>query len=822
MKKIAAIAIALLMSMQLFAYTDYTGLQKLVLKFYSYQRAGLATGSANNANPGFTDASHKGDSYNGSPLDGGWYDAGDYIKFGMNMSYSVYCLLKGYDVFPSGYSPATGIPDVLTEAKFATDYFMKAVIDENTVVLDVGLAQEEHATWGVVNASGRTGSKILLCSGADIPATYAACLALMGTLYKKYDAAYADKCIAKAKVAFSFAKKKYDAGQSNWYSTAQLKSGAALYDYSKNNGVYTRQINDRIVAAGVELYRATNGADPMYKTWAQKTIGDNFNCMGYAFIGPLAAFEVWRQGLGGAGSLASNVSFVESKVKTTGFYNKVYQNSDWGTARDIGTAAFEYGLAYVITGDQTARDLYLKRVKDHIDWITGTNTKSQSFIIGVGNGPTNIHYRTTRNGPQGGVVSGPNGAGDWGDDGSAEHCEVAVDYNAGLVGALAFLNAITDPGDGVTISSAFTATPKKGIDFTKGSVAFTATFSKSVACTITIVGAQGKKTITKTGTSLNETWDGSADAGSFLSGEAVSASLKVGATIVAYDILKSTALQLAITNTKKAAVKGTVVDNFEDSNLANLVGGNWVKFGTKTGLSGTSADTATDNGSKVLKVTGTVSTSDNKNWAGVKATFNADGSAKDIGSIKSVGFDLRAAKNMDITVELEQSTITDGAYYQVVVPVRTASNRYSFAIGDFKQPEWKTSAKTLDLTKISALRFTMYDSTSRTSFYVDTVTMEGLTPSSVLAKNLTQLRSAFTPIVIGGALMYSVSQDIKGIVDLAIYNVAGKVVMKQSITTSSGKTISIPLSNLPAGMYTVCNSVNGTPVGNKFKFIHTK
>ena len=96
MKKITAFAIALLAATQLFALSDSENstLHNLLIKFYGYQRAGLKTGSCYNRNSGFTNASHNGDNLSGSPLDGGWYDAGDYIKFGMNLSYSVYCLLK--------------------------------------------------------------------------------------------------------------------------------------------------------------------------------------------------------------------------------------------------------------------------------------------------------------------------------------------------------------------------------------------------------------------------------------------------------------------------------------------------------------------------------------------------------------------------------------------------------------------------------------------------------------------------------------------------------------------------------------------------------
>src|SRR5690554_783502 len=107
---------------------------------------------------------HKVDYFTGSLLDVVRYVAGMYIKLGMPLSYTVYCLLKGYDIWPSSYEDnysmsydsADGIPDILNEVKFATDYLMKAVINENTVILDVGNGADEHnQPWNSVpNSSG--------------------------------------------------------------------------------------------------------------------------------------------------------------------------------------------------------------------------------------------------------------------------------------------------------------------------------------------------------------------------------------------------------------------------------------------------------------------------------------------------------------------------------------------------------------------------------------------------------------------------------------------------------------------------------------------
>ncbi|MBD3242645.1 MAG: hypothetical protein GF331_18790, partial [Chitinivibrionales bacterium] len=182
---------------------DYAGLHDRLLDFYSFQRAG--TNGYNPHNPFYTRTPypHAGDSHGSNALDGGWYDAGDFVKFGLNLGFSAYCLLKGYDVFPGAYDDRDswsrsgtpdGIPDVLGQVKVATDYLLKAVIDENTVVRDVGEGNSDHQVW----ASGydhHQSRQVFLAEGADIPGMYAASLALMSMLYASYDAAYASSCL---------------------------------------------------------------------------------------------------------------------------------------------------------------------------------------------------------------------------------------------------------------------------------------------------------------------------------------------------------------------------------------------------------------------------------------------------------------------------------------------------------------------------------------------------------------------------------------------------------------------------------------------------
>jgi hypothetical protein len=460
----------------------------------------------------------------------------------------------------------------------------------------------------------------------------------------------------------------------------------------------------------------------------------------------------------------------------------------------------------------------LNRVKNHVGWVAGSfGQQKRNYVTKWGTGyPTNIHYRPNSSGPEGGVVTGPDGEGKWSDDGTADHCEVALDFNAGIVGAVAFLKTVNSPGGAdIRVSSAFSAAPTASVDFTSQTVKFSATFSKSVACTIKISGGFGSKVIAKTGTSLNETWDGSADRGFFISGESVTAKVVVDGAISAIDIAKAKGLTISIAKAKKLQKTDNdkLVDDFEDADKTNALGGQWLGCGWAEGGFATQTVVGFDsmNGTKCLKATCNVPSSDPAVYAGIKSTFKADGSVKPIGGAKSILFDMKASKEANARVELVQPSIADTAYWGIEIPVTTLPNTYRVNIADFRQPSWKTADKPLERDKLTALRFVVYDSTSTINLFLDNVYVENLN-SAARSGERPATPFSIKPVFTGGALHYRASSPF----DLTLRDIAGKVVMRRAIDGTEGETV-VSLMRLPAGAFFAEHSINGTNLGSPVK-----
>lgn len=805
---------------------NWEDMQKKTIRFFRYQRAGLKGEQCHN--PYYESITsnwpHQNDSYNGNDLSGGWYDAGDFVKFGLPFSSSVYILLKGYDVFPNAYSDhdswdkfdvKDGIPDILNEVKFATDYIIKAVINNNTVVYDIGDGDADHTCplngcGGPTNSSSVGNRPVRLADGADVPGLYAASLALMSQLYRKYDSTYADLCLKKAKEAYQAGWAKRSKGVSSQYGE--------FYHSSKTPSGFIW--HDKMMAGAIELYRVTKDQQYLDNLNILRENTDvMFNNIGYTNVAPLVSFELWRQFQEQPGDLFANVAFLLSKVidnPAIPNMNGVYFNQQWGMAGATACAALTAALAYIVD----PKDSYLEFAEKQLKWVSGEDAASrQSWIVGYNGGPTAVHHRNAIwKGilPEGALISGPNADGTW--SRSAEdykHTEVALDYNAGIPGAIAFMKDLNDETT-IKVSSALednTAT----VDFASGeSVQYSAQLSKAVSWRLVISGDKSGavKEFTGTGSTVSVKWNGDADQGGFALYDQVCAKLHVDNMSV-YDT-KKTIANLEITGIKFSPFKSTdvLVDVFDDGDYVNKQGGVWKLFDDKAfgGNSSTYPTTLPAKNSSEgesglgLNVILYAKTKLEYPFVGIKMTFNSDSSAVSLGHAKSIVFDYKCAKaGGTFYVELEQTDITDSAYYgyKVMVP-NTAWNRVRIPLIEsaLSVRPWKTASVPFSTNSVTALRIVNYE-TENINITLDSVFIEDLQVGNPIGVKKHQKISK--PGITGRLNGLFIPQHLLGknssieIVDLQ----GNRVKLLQRTNTANEESLGINLNNLPNGLYIV-------------------
>ena len=407
-------------------------------------------------------------------LKGGWHDCGDHVKFGQTQFYAGYVLLLGYSEFPKGYDDyydanyngyktandfsfegkkgtPNGIPDILDEVKYATDYYIKCTRDATTFYSQVGNGNLDHMNWvtsqkmaTLANNQGgeATGPREFKKNpnDASMASFCGATLALMSRKYRIFDATYADLCLTHAIYAYQYAK-------------AHLtNAGGGTIEgafYGEDN-----MWQDNYVCLCTELYYATG--DVAYKNEAlsyASVIKDGGWVLDYENSEDLAAYNLAK--LGNASGLAElNKACTRYKAAFTGGVMQV--GSTWGRLRYTSSACFILALQHTLTNDGLINSALI----GSINYIMGTNSQSQSFIVGYGTkSPLKPHHRNvymndnssytipTKNKQHGYLVGGV-WTGTFPDDVSNyQTSEGGIDYNAGLVGALGYINSIKSPVD---------------------------------------------------------------------------------------------------------------------------------------------------------------------------------------------------------------------------------------------------------------------------------------------------------------------------------------------------------------------------------------
>ncbi|MFO7868786.1 MAG: glycoside hydrolase family 9 protein [Bacteroidales bacterium] len=422
-------------------------------------------------------------------LEGGWVDCGDHVKFGQTYFYAAYTLLKAYAEFPEGFDDfysfdytgyqssddfsweggkgePNGIPDILDELKYQTDFLIQCAPNPTTFYSQVGNGAADHKNW-VTSVAMATlpkseggqadGSRDFVKNPTDasMPSNCAATLALMARVYEPFDPAYAATCLTHAEYAYQYAK-------SNQGGTV-----AASSFYPAN-----ARWEDDYISACAELYWATGNED--YKNEALDTRGpsDNRNIDNHNYTycynnnDDVAAYNLALLGDSYGETLFEEFALM---YKADVGSNDLYTGGDgtWGPLRYNANAAFIVGLWQKYNND-TIVD---KFIYDQVDYILGSNTANFSFVVGFNregcgscNSAQHPHHRNvflsdnimaeqdtlvipTRNAQHGYMIGGSRDPNFTEDIGNYETSEGGIDYNAGLVAALGYIISMDNPVD---------------------------------------------------------------------------------------------------------------------------------------------------------------------------------------------------------------------------------------------------------------------------------------------------------------------------------------------------------------------------------------
>ncbi|WP_204004495.1 glycoside hydrolase family 9 protein [Micromonospora lutea] len=440
------------------AFNYAEALQKSLL-FYEAQQSGKL--------PDWNRVSWRGDSALrdgsdvGIDLTGGWYDAGDHVKFGFPMAFTTTMLAWGAVEYRAGYAASGQLTHLLNNLRFVNDYFVKAHPSPNVLYGQVGKGDDDHKWWGPaeVMPMARPAYKIdASCGGADLAGETAAAMAASSMVFRPTDAAYADKLLTHARQLYTFA----DTVRKNYHEC--ITDATSFY---RSWSGY----QDELVWGAIWLYRATGDATYLAKAESEyDKLGTEPQTTTRSYKWTVA----WDNKQFGAYVLLANLTGKQKYIDdanrwldfwTVGVNGERIRYSpggmavldSWGALRYAANTAFAALVYSDKTTDATRKARYHDFAVRQINYALGDNPRNSSYLIGFGtNSPKNPHHRTahgswwdsmtvpteTRHTLYGALVGGPSSPNDAYTDNRSDYVmnEVATDYNAGFTSALARLS----------------------------------------------------------------------------------------------------------------------------------------------------------------------------------------------------------------------------------------------------------------------------------------------------------------------------------------------------------------------------------------------
>ena len=476
------------------SYDNYAKLLQYSMYFYDGNMCGSDVDTA-------SQFSWRGSCHGSDEVDGGFHDAGDHVKFGLPAGYTASTLGWGYYEFKDSYDALGQTAHLQALTNRFCDFFKASTkLSGDTVTsfcYQVGVGQADHDVWCSPESQNDQSLRTAYWTSddaSDIAAEYAAALAVNYINFGNAE----DLKYAKALYNYSIKTNKANCPEAaNFYNS---------YDY----------YDDQAWAAGW-LYLATN--DSTYSSFLDKFMNDTnagksgqsgckwgvYSTMCWNNVS-LGAAILQSEITGNAMDWAKVTTYLNGKCTSESTY---YCESDWGSAR-YNTALQMAALATTKYSAKSGMD-YSSWCKAQMGMILGNNPKNVNFVVGMDSNSAKYPHHRAASGYQsfdemkgktdyssnghtlvGALVGGPADSNFTYTDSVNDYQanEVALDYNAGLVGAAAGLYSIYKTG---SVDSSI-----EGVS--GGAVVTTATTKGTTTTTTGKTTATTKKTTTTTAT----------------------------------------------------------------------------------------------------------------------------------------------------------------------------------------------------------------------------------------------------------------------------------------------------------------------------------
>lgn len=478
--------VALLFSPAAVIAYDYSDALFKSLKYFEAQRSGKLPSSQR--------VSWRGDSgindgqEDGVDLSGGYYDAGDNVKYGLPMAFTITMLSWSVIEYKTQLQSSGQLDYALDAIRWGTDYFIKAHPEPNVLWGEVGDGASDHDCWMRPEdmTTSRKAYKIDANNpGSDLAGETCAAMAAASIVLKSSDPEYSATLLRHARELFTFA----DTYRGSYDNSIPI---AAKF-YKSWSG-----FNDELLWSALWLHQAT-GEDSFLQyvcnyaadlggtgfamdqfSWDNKYVGVQLKAtkllldgkVDPAYIPTLRLYQIKAEYFLCA-ALQKNAG-----AQITKSPGGLFWIADWNNMQYVTTAAFlltlasdYYESAHTSLSHCTSavsNSELLAAAKGQVDYVLGNNNRGQSFMIGFGNSyPQRVHHRaasisepvgckegfdrffyTQNSNPhiiEGGVIGGPDANDNYNDQRTEFSMSEPALYNtAPLVGTLARLSVGSD------------------------------------------------------------------------------------------------------------------------------------------------------------------------------------------------------------------------------------------------------------------------------------------------------------------------------------------------------------------------------------------